>query len=179
MTPNTHYRQTQWRIKSLEPSGVFDGYASVFGVKDQHNDIVQPGAFSQSLIHWQSTKKWPKLLWQHKINQPIGLWEHMAEDNHGLKVRGRLLLNIQQGQEAYELLKHGVIDGLSIGYHIRDEETNSGVNHLKDLHLLEVSLVTYGANEQARINHVKHNDRNLRAHIQQATTDLNTLITNI
>ena len=49
---------------------------------------------------------------------PIGVFDEIVEDDHGLVVKGRLALKTQAGQEAYELLKMGALDGLSIGFKI-------------------------------------------------------------
>ena len=43
----------------------------------------------------------PKMLWQHDPKIPIGLWQNIYEDDYGLFVKGKLLLDIQQGKEAY------------------------------------------------------------------------------
>ncbi|MBR1895875.1 MAG: HK97 family phage prohead protease, partial [Pyramidobacter sp.] len=32
------------------------------------------------------------MLWQHDSSQPIGVWEDIKEDEHGLLMRGRLLV---------------------------------------------------------------------------------------
>ena len=44
---------------------------------------------------------------------PIGVFDSIKEDEHGLMVKGRLALKTQAGAEAYELLKMGALDGLS------------------------------------------------------------------
>ncbi|MCL0268025.1 HK97 family phage prohead protease, partial [Klebsiella pneumoniae] len=36
------------KLKSVSDSGEFEGYGSVFGVKDSYDDVVVPGAFSKS-----------------------------------------------------------------------------------------------------------------------------------
>ncbi len=35
-------------LKSVSDSGEFEGYGSVFGVKDSHDDVVMSGAFAAS-----------------------------------------------------------------------------------------------------------------------------------
>jgi HK97 family phage prohead protease len=81
----------------------------------------------------------------------------MKEDNHGLFVEGQLLLNIQKGLEAYNLLKAGALDGLSIGYQVvegvRDRKTQ--LRTLTRLDLVEVSLVTFAANRKAKVTKLK------------------------
>ncbi|GJH75797.1 hypothetical protein ECZC06_53910 [Escherichia coli] len=39
-------------LKSVSDSGEFEGYGSVFGVKDSHDDVVVPGAFTTTLQKW-------------------------------------------------------------------------------------------------------------------------------
>ena len=62
-------------------------------------------------------------------------------------------MELPKAQEAYVLLKSGAIDGLSIGYEVakavRDRQT--GVRHLLEVSLWEISLVTFAANQAARI----------------------------
>ena len=36
-------------VKSISDTGEFEGYGSVFGVKDSYSDIIVPGAFQKSL----------------------------------------------------------------------------------------------------------------------------------
>ena len=103
-------------VKSIEEDGVFSGYASVFDFVDFQNDQVMPGAFAGSLENWRSQNTWPKMLWQHDYNHPIGVWLDMQEDDKGLLVKGRFLLEVTKGREAYALLKNGITNGLSIGF---------------------------------------------------------------
>ena len=42
-----------FELKFLAESGTFEGYASVFGVTDNVNDMITPGAFRDSLVRWQ------------------------------------------------------------------------------------------------------------------------------
>ena len=56
------------------------------------------------------------MLWQHDYSHPIGVWLDMEEDHKGLLVKGRLLLEVTKGREAYSLLKNGISNGLSIGF---------------------------------------------------------------
>lgn len=80
-------------LKSVSDSGEFEGYGSVFGVKDSHDDVVMSGAFAASLRVWSDRKALPALLWQHRMDEPIGVYTEMKEDDIGLYVRGRLLID--------------------------------------------------------------------------------------
>jgi phage head maturation protease len=82
----------------------------------------------------------------------------MEEDENGLYVEGRLLINDDPlAKRAHAHLKAGSITGLSIGYSLKDYEydTQKDAFILKEIELWEVSLVTFPANEQARIADVK------------------------
>src|SRR5579872_5731951 len=98
----------------IQERGTLKGYASFFHVVDQQQDQVAPGAFKKTLRAWRLVGKMPKMLWQHNPLQPIGVWTHLHEDKEGLYVEGRLALGVRQADEAYLLLKAGVLEGLSI-----------------------------------------------------------------
>jgi phage head maturation protease len=54
MMPMTKQRlDIPLKLKSVSDSGEFEGYGSVFGVKDSYDDVVVPGAFSKSLQSWR------------------------------------------------------------------------------------------------------------------------------
>ena len=147
-----------------EEEGVFVGYGSIFGNKDLGNDVVEKGAFLKSLN--DTGARGVKLLWQHKTDQPIGIFEEIREDKKGLKVKGKLALGTQGGSEAYELMKMGALDGMRIGYRADpakqkyDEKNKRRL--LKELDLMEISLVTFPMNPRARIQAVKGEEMNIR-----------------
>jgi len=146
-----------FNIKAVSDDGSFDGYGSVFNVKDSYGDIVVKGAFNDSLLAHGSKGSMPALLWQHDSDEPIGVYTEMREDDTGLYVKGQLALKTQRGAEAYELLKMKAISGMSIGFVTREDSYDrvTGINTLKKLDLWEVSLVTFPANTEARVSGVK------------------------
>lgn len=146
-----------FKLKSLTEAGMFSGYGSVFNVEDLYGDVVAPGAFSESLVEQKAKGRLPAMLWQHRSAEPLGVYTEMAEDNLGLKVEGQLALSTVRGAEAYALLKMGALSGLSIGYMTRDDSYDrvTGVTTLKKVDLWEVSLVTFPANDAARVQGVK------------------------
>ncbi|MCE2597208.1 HK97 family phage prohead protease [Motilimonas cestriensis] len=146
------------KIKQVSESGEFEGYGSVFGVKDSHKDIVLPGAFANSLAEWSGKGQFPSMLWQHKMDEPVGVYTEMREDDVGLFVKGRLLIDDDPlAKRAHAHLKAGSIKGLSIGYELIDWEwsADKGAYILKEIKLWEVSLVTFPSNEEARVAEVK------------------------
>ena len=147
------YKQTL-ELKSITEDGIIEGYASVFNTLDENGDVVANNAFSEAVKQFQQGKA-PKLLWQHDINQPIGIIEHLEEDDYGLLVKAKLMLDIPKAKEAYFMLKNRIIDGFSIGYRIRDHHMENGHNYLTDIDLLEISIVTFPACPEAKVNNVK------------------------
>ncbi len=150
------------KIKAIggDNSGEFEGYGSVFGTVDSYRDVVERGAFTESL----EKHGMPKLLLQHSSWMVGGIYVEVREDEHGLFVKGQLNLEVQAAREAYALLKQGAISGLSIGYRTLEEEVDreTGVNHLKKVRLYEVSIVTFPANEDATVSAVKSAPGNIR-----------------
>jgi len=144
--------------------GEFEGYGSVFGNKDLGNDVIEKGAFAKSLRRRKA--KGVKLLYQHKSDMPIGVFDEIKEDEHGLVVKGRLALKTQAGAEAYELLKMGALDGLSIGFRVNPKEVSydkrGGKRIIKEVDLMEVSLVTFPMNPQATVRSVKGEEISIR-----------------
>lgn len=143
---------TPLEIKNLDASGEFEGYASVFDVKDFDGDVIKKGAFGQSI----QSGKMPKMLWQHKHTELIGKFTEMFEDDRGLIVKGRLIMDVQKGREAYALMKEGVLDGMSVGFNITESSPlGTKGREITKLDLWEISLVTWGANPEALIHNVK------------------------
>ncbi len=145
------------QMKSLDEQGRFAGYASIFDVVDNQRDIMLRGAFSHTL---KARRGDIKLLWQHQQSEPIGIIEQAFEDEYGLYIQGRLLLDVKKASEAMALLKAGAVKGLSIGYSpIRYTiEPDTGIRLLAEVDLWEVSLVTFPANEAAQVTVVKHDE---------------------
>ena len=144
--------------------GSFEGYASVFEKADLGNDVVKYGAFRKSLR--KKGAKAVKLLYQHKSDMPVGVFDSIKEDQHGLYVKGRLALKTQAGRDVFELMKMGALDGLSIGFKPNpkmthyDKRTKKRV--LEEVELMEISLVTFPMNQDARIRQVKGEDVSIR-----------------
>lgn len=130
--------------------GRFTGLGSVFGVQDRGGDVVEKGAFAESL-----GKRMPVMLWQHDMQQPIGIFVKAVETEDGLLLEGEINLEVEKGREAYALIKQGAIKGLSIGYYVQDYEDKQGVRYLKKVDLWEVSVVTFPMNQLANVTQVK------------------------
>ena len=153
-----NHHDIRFEIKSLGDSGTFSGMGSVYGNVDYGGDIVAPGAFTKSLMAYGTKQSMPAMLWQHRQGSPIGVYTKMVESDGGVYVEGTLAMKTQLGAEAYELMKMKAISGLSVGYICTDDayDKKSGVRTIKEADLLEVSLVTFPMNDQARVSAVKN-----------------------
>lgn len=147
----------------------FSGYGAVFGNVDSYGDIIEKGAFSAYLSDVQSGKQnWPAMLMQHggwggsaDDFTPVGVYTELSEDDFGLKSAGTLAAT-PRGTEAYTLMKmqpRPAISGLSIGYYVREfaygGKTDNYERLIKQIDLVEISIVTFPANDKARIGSVK------------------------
>jgi HK97 family phage prohead protease len=144
-------------IKATGDDGTIEGYGSVFGVRDNYDDVIASGAFMNSLQRHKAAGSMPAMLWQHNADEPIGIWTDMVEDAKGLRITGMLALDTVRGKEAHALLKLGALNGLSIGFMSKQwaYDREAEVRTLTEIDLWEVSLVTFPANEKSRVTNVK------------------------
>jgi len=150
------YKAFQTEIVDLkaDASGArsFTAYASTFGNTDLGGDIVVKGAFTKTL---KARPRRP-LLWQHNTSEPIGVEQSLKEDAHGLLGSWRFLDN-PTAHKAYDAMKQGAIDKMSIGFIPTNIgfEAGSETRKLLELDLLENSVVTIPMNDAAAITSVK------------------------
>lgn len=148
------YKQLKFEIKALNDQGEFEGYAAVKGNVDAYGDIIENGAFKRTI---RNQKKFP-ILFMHDPSKPVGISTYMKEDEKGLFTRGMLDLSTETGNMVYSGMKMGYIDSMSIGYKVVQDDVNKRGNRLlKEIKLLEYSLITKGfaANELAMVSGFK------------------------
>jgi len=133
---------------AIDAEGRFAGYASVFNRLDSGGDIVLPGAFAKSLAKRRGRIR---LLFQHDPKEPVGIWETLAEDGHGLFVTGRLVAGVPRAEALRRLIENRALDGLSIGFRTVKASRQAGNRLLHEIDLYEVSIVTFPMMEDARI----------------------------
>ena len=137
---------------------IFEGYGSTFGNIDRGLDVVQPGAFKETIIELMSANKVGKLpvLWQHNQDMPLGTYTELREDNHGLYVKGRLpKADTFVSGRVIPQMKAGSVATMSIGYNTVEHVMEAGVRLLQKLKLWEISLVTIPMNPLAEVTGIK------------------------
>jgi len=139
-------------LKFVGEDMVFAGYASIFGGIDAYGDTIDPKAYDQTLVERQRPVR---MRWNH-FGPVIGKWLDIRVDGKGLYVNGQLTPGHSTAVDVYASMKHGAIDGMSIGYIPRlVEEKGEGRRLLKQIDLIEISVVEEPADLGAKIESVK------------------------
>lgn len=140
-------KKTQQNNNDKYNDSIFCGYASVFNIVDKQQDIISPNT-----INIDDIKNAP-LLWQHDVKKPIGKIIDAYIDDIGLFIYCNIVKDMFYGKEAYYAVKNEIIGGLSIGYTINnceyrdDIEDSRKIRILKDIKIVEISIVSFPANE--------------------------------
>lgn len=156
------------------PDGAFSGYGAFFGNVDSYGDVIQKGAFRETLKEAKANGFFPPMLLNHgggmfcgspEDELPVGAWVDMHEDENGLRVEGHIAIKTRRGGEVYELLRmepKPALNGLSIGYRVREAALGTKPGEprrtIKKAELIEVSIVTLPANGKARVGSVKSHE---------------------
>ena len=144
-------------LKAAGENGEFSGYAAVFGNIDLGDDVIEKGAFKSA----KTTKDGQlRIAIGHRLSQLAGK-AMFTQDDRGLLVNGRLSLGVSYVKDAYQLMKDGVLDGLSVGFRILkdgaryEQRAGRDVRIITAAELVEFSLVPFGMNPEALVENVK------------------------
>lgn len=151
---DTEYKSAPFELTDLKASDTgwtFTGYVSTYGNLDHVGDVVVSGAFDRTLRERKSRP----LLWAHDTHEPIGVEKSLVSDERGLLGTWELA-KTTRGTDAHALLKLGAVNRMSMGFIPLDVEYDDmGIRKLLAIDLLESSLVSIPANEQAVVVRVK------------------------
>ena len=142
-------------LKGLTAGGRFSGYASLFGEPDLGKDVIERGAFSRSLQ--ERGVAGIRMLFQHDPASPLGHWVTLKEDARGLYVEGQFAPGVSKADEVRRLMKARALDGLSIGFQTvrAKRDARTGIRHILEADLWEISVVTFPMLPSARVSEVK------------------------
>lgn len=151
------YADFPFQIKSLSDAGRIEGVISAFGGLDSYGDSIQRGAYAKSLGLLASSGRKLPMLYQHDQHRPIGVWTDLKETDAGLVGAAELALDVPDAKAAHSLAKMGALTGISIGYKVPAGGSRQDGNKrvLTEISLLEASLVTFPADNSARVTSVK------------------------
>jgi uncharacterized protein len=126
-----------------------EGYASRFYESDLNDDVVAKGAFKGSLM--RTGVQGVKMFYQHDFKTPIGIWDDLYENALGLFVSGRILDVSPTSRLVANLVRAGILDGLSIGFRTLKARKSQNLRILTEIELWEISLVTFPMLATARL----------------------------
>ncbi|WP_406704168.1 HK97 family phage prohead protease [Sodalis sp.] len=153
------FEQAEIKFAGDVTQGIFDGYASVFHHTDADGDVFLPGAFKKAL---SNPSRQVAMFFNHRTWElPVGKWTALDEDARGLRVRGELTPGHRGAQDLMAAMKHGSVEGLSVGFQARREDydvSRTGRIYKNVAALQEISICTFPANEQANVSSIKSLD---------------------
>jgi len=130
------------------------GYASTDSI-DRQSDRILPTAWTRGGLRNYEIN--PILLFNHDYDRPIGKVIEMSTDKRGLRIKGVIS---KSAGEIYDLVKEGVLSTFSVGFLVKDADYDKSADGLivKDAELLEVSVVSVPANQDATFSLAKSFD---------------------
>ena len=135
--------------------GTFTGLLSVYGNLDRVDDIVERGAFTKSI---SDNGNELVILVEHDTGKSIGIGT-VEDTSAGLKLSGRLELDLAEAKQTYIRMKKRMMTGLSIGYTTKrvqyERREDKLIRKILEAELFEASVVVLPANPETRISSVK------------------------
>jgi len=140
--------------------GELEGWASVYNVVDEQDDIVVHGAFKRTLDRWRASGNTITLTKGHDMSSEgvIGSLSYAEDQPYGLRIRAKYA-STPSAQEQRTLAKEGHVRGLSIfGPIFQQADTvrsGKAIRVLKEVGLLAIALTPYPANTMALLSAAK------------------------
>jgi HK97 family phage prohead protease len=125
---------------------IIAGYASTFNNIDKSNHIVTKEAIDCRTI----PNKVP-ILFQHDFKQPIGVLLNGEVNHYGFYIEACLDLNMPLEKEVFQMIKEGIVTGISVGLEVIKSKYLSGILVITKANLVEISLTSNPVNELCRI----------------------------
>lgn len=141
-------------IKDADSKGRFIGDVAVFDNVDLGDDVIVSGAFKS----FKTTRDGQiRLALYHDLRKLVGKAKYKQTKN-SLQLEGQLNMKVSYVSDAYELMKDGTLDGLSVGFDILPDgsEIKKGIRYITKAELWEGSIVPFGMNPDAKIHAVKN-----------------------
>ena len=149
-----------YSVKDIDSKqGIVTGYLSVFDNIDKHDDVIVKGAYKNTLKQKFESNN-IKYAYQHDITSLVGKFKELHEDNTGLYFVGQLSKS-SLGQDVLIQYEEGILDQHSVGIRVmkngweKQKRNGKDITILKELELIEGSVVSLAANPEARLINVK------------------------
>lgn len=144
-------KEMEYKHAATEIKDVSDGtvlfYASIFSTMDYGNDIIEQGAFAKTIV--ENFKKIRHYKHHDRWKMP-GVIQELKEDQVGLLVKSKMIMDTQLGKETYAEYKAMAAAGKSmdhsVGFNAIQKEVvetdETFYRKLKEIKLYEVSTLT-------------------------------------
>lgn len=134
------------------------GYAATYA-KDKIKDVIIPGAFRKSLDRVAQSGDSIQLYFNHKTDDaPLGVCTELVEDRKGLRYAAQLPKDDEfVAKRIVPQIKRRSLKSNSFGFRIKDFERrkDDGGRNLKELDLIEISVVGFPCGNGADIDSIK------------------------
>lgn len=123
------------------------GYANTSD-KDRTGDVVVPDAWAKGIENFRRN---PILLYQHDHGKPIGKVNSVTVDKKGIFVEASVSEAAEKQHGVKTLITDGVLKSFSVGFRVKDADYDrlNDTFYIKDVELLEISVVSVPANQNS------------------------------
>ena len=141
--------------------GIVSGYFAVFGNKDLDGDVIEPGAFTKTIMErGPQGKQLIKYLLDHDKNKVVAKMNNLYEDNKGLRYEAKIGTHAA-GQDFQKMIESELINQHSFGFRTIKEEFDqeAKMNRIREVMMYEGSAVQFlGANPETTFIDLKNED---------------------
>ena len=151
------YKTVKSEVNTVDAAeGIVEAYVNSMGVVDHDGEIIEMGAFDQSI-----QKGGQSVAWFHDQSAPVGKVIdaapiQLSQDDETARQQGRLKavmqfnLNTQRGRDAFADVEFGSVKEWSVGFRALEDDLErldggENVRVIKNLDWVEVSPVLRGA----------------------------------
>jgi HK97 family phage prohead protease len=157
----------QVEVAEDAPDGEFTAVVAVFGNVDSQGDVVDKGAFADSLAAWAAKGDPIPVIFNHDWANPFAhigslLAENAEETDRGLEIRAHIDMDEPYAAKVYKLMKQRRLTQFSFtaraaegGWSLESLDDGTVVSHLKKLDLIEVGPTLVGANSLTELVSIK------------------------
>ena len=159
-----------FEMKAKDDNGTIAGYFSTYEKSpDSYGDIIEPGAFTNTLAKRKETGHPFPLCFNHDFDKIIGVVDLVEEREKGAYIEAHFL-DTDLAQDVRKFVQSGAVYQFSFAYDVlknrepsKEEKANGVMNVLQEVEVFEISVVTVPANQNAVVTEVKTGRRNRKS----------------
>ena len=170
-------------LKANEVGGVSGFFSTYDKTPDSYGDIIEPGAFTETLEKRKESGHPFPLCFNHDFSAVIGAVDSVEDTEKGPYIEASFL-DTALAQDVRKMLQSGAIYQFSFAYDVlasrapsAEEKANGVMNVLTKVDVFEISVVTVPANQNAVATEVKSGRRNSKADEDVITSTIDQLET--